>query len=636
MRKSALIVLLVIVIIFVVVAYFARDRYLESALESTLQAIAGAKVEVDNFHFSLFKLECSWDRLQIANRNDPWRNLLETGRASFDIEGRPLFWRRVIIREMILENARSGTQRASDGSLPKKPEPPPTESKEPGLTTRVKTALQEQLEQLPVLNLDAFGKKFKIDSLIDVNQLNSVQQYHRLTHFADSSWQYWQANVKPEIYKNKIQEIENEVKSLKLDELKDPVALASALKKLDSIYDQLKAMKNEVGEKYQASKQVVDDFEQQIQAAQAALKKDIAQAQQLAWVKDLDIRDVGLILFGEPMVGRLDQLLGYVNTGRKYLPTAKKFLVSEKEESPPRLQGQNIHYPFHYRYPRFLLRQAHFSAATAAGDTSQAYFLSGDLTGLTNEPPVFGRPTRFVIQSNRIGGNQYEISGTFDHVTDVARDSLWVGAKNWGLGQVKLAKSSYLPQSVSASKGNINLAGFFIGDQIDLKLDFTASPVQFQFNDTKGIIARVIQDVLSALKQLEVNLKLTGQKKNYQMQMRSNVDVVLANRLKSILADNLQKARQQVEQYVNAEVEKRRAQALTQVEKYKTQMNQKLEEAQQLVQSKLDEIEKRKQEIQAKIEAEKDKAKKRAEAEKEKLKEKAQDKLDGLLKKKRP
>ncbi|MBD3289479.1 hypothetical protein GF337_11805, partial [candidate division KSB1 bacterium] len=109
MRKKGLIILLVIIAIFAVIAYFARDIYFERALESAGRAIAGAKVEIDDFDFSLFKMECSWNRLQVADKNNPWYNILETGRAAFDLEVRPLFWKRVIIREMALENVRSGT-----------------------------------------------------------------------------------------------------------------------------------------------------------------------------------------------------------------------------------------------------------------------------------------------------------------------------------------------------------------------------------------------------------------------------------------------------------------------------------------------------------------------------------------------
>jgi len=140
MRKKGIIYLVVIALIIAAIAFFTRDRYLERGLELAIQAVAGAKVEIDNFHFSLFKTAGSWNRIQIADKNNPWRNIIETGRASFDMEARALFWRRIIIQEMMLENVRNGTARKTDGSLPKKFIPEPT-TEEPAFTERVKTAL---------------------------------------------------------------------------------------------------------------------------------------------------------------------------------------------------------------------------------------------------------------------------------------------------------------------------------------------------------------------------------------------------------------------------------------------------------------------------------------------------------------
>jgi len=613
MRKKGIIILVVIIVLFAVIAYFARDRYFERALEKGLQTIAGAKVEIDHFHFSLFKMECSWDRIQIANKNDPWHNVLETDKASFDVEARPLLWRRFIIKEMVLENVRSGTQRKTDGSLPKKVEPP-AESQEPGMVEKAKMALEKQLGEVPIFDLSGLGKKLKIDSLVNVDNLGSVQAYDGLKANSDSTFNYWKSQLDVKTYTNRVTELENKIKSLhleKIDDIKDVTAIAGMVKKLDDIRKETNSLKKDVTGKHEALTQTFNGLQSQLKAAQTSLQDDIKRAQELAKLKDLDVKDVSMLLFGSAVVQRTEQLLDYVALGRKYLPTAKK-LKGQKKEKPPRLTGQDIHFPFRYRYPKFLVRHAKLSAATAAGDTSLAYFLDGTLTGLTNQPPVYGQPTRFKIDLMKVDGNAYQISGSLDHTTDLEKDSLWLSADNFGLGKVNLKKSKYFPQSVSAQKGDISLAGFFIGDAIDLKLNLDAAPVKFAYqSEAAGKISKIVRDVLAGLNQLNLNAKLKGKDADYKLNLNSNVDNVLANQVKQTLQKNLREAQQQVENHVRAEVDKKRQEVEAIIEENRQKIYAEVDKAKQKVDELTAEVEKRKKQLEEKKKELEDKAKKK-------------------------
>ncbi|MDZ7400282.1 MAG: TIGR03545 family protein [candidate division KSB1 bacterium] len=601
MRKRGLIYLAVIAIIVAVIAYFTQDKFLERQLESGLEAIAGAKVEIDNFHFSLLKAECSWSRLQIANANDPWKNLVETGRASFDLETRPLFWRRFIIKEMALERVRTGTPRKTNGSLPKKPEPP--KSTEPDLFERAKAALQKQLGDAPIFDLSGLGKKLKVDSLINVENLASFQAYQSLRSTADSTFDYWKSQLDVKVYSAKVNELESKVKSLKLekiDEIKDVAAVVDLAKKVDDIRKDALSLKKDVEQKHAALTQTFDELQAELKSAQGALQQDIDKAKQLAKLKDLDVKDVALVLFGSAVVDRYEQLLDYVATGRKYLDKVQKMTASDKVEKPPRFKGQDIHFPFRYRYPKFLLRQAKLSAATAAGDTSRAYFLEGYLTGLTNQPSVLGRPTRFNIDLMRLDGNKYRLAGSLDHITDQSRDSLWLSAENFGLGKINLKKSKYFPAAISAQKGNIMLAGFFVSNSIDLKLNLDVSPVNFIYeSEATDRVSKIVREVLGGL--TNVNLKaqlIGGAGADFKLNLNSNVDNVLANQIKLTIAENLREAQQQVESYVRTEVDKKRKQVEAIIDENRQKVYAELDQAKQKVYQITNELEQRKKELE--------------------------------------
>ncbi|MBC8183483.1 TIGR03545 family protein [candidate division KSB1 bacterium] len=622
MRKKGIIILVVIFVIFAVFAFFFRDYRIEKGLEKIGGAIAGAKVEIDNFHFSLLKMECSWKRLQVADKNDPWKNILETDKASFDLEMRPLFWKRLIINEMILENVRQGTPRTTDGSLPKKPK---TEKRtaEPNIAEKAKKAIEKQFGAIPVFDLSGLGKKLKIDSLINVDNLLSVQGYNRLNLAADSSFKYWSSQLDIKVYHDRVTGLEKKIKTLKLDKIKTIPELTNALDNINKINKEIKSLKKEVQNKHKALSQTFTDMQTGLKEIESDLKNDINRAKALARLKDLDVKDVSMLLFGDPVVNKTQQILDYVALGRKYLPTVKKLKGAEKEKSPPRLKGQNISFPFHYRYPKFLIRRVKLSGATAAGDTSQAYFAAGVLNGLTNEPAVYGKPTQFEIDLNRITGNQYNIKGSLDHRTEIAYDSLWISAKRFALGEVKLKKSKYFPNALKAKKGNISAAGFFIGDGINLKLNADVSPVEFIFSQkAEDKITKIVRDVLTSLNRITLKAQLKGDTTDYKMRLNSNVDQVLANKVKQTISQNLRKAQMQVENYVRAEAAKNRKKVEALIEKNKKTMLAELDKAKQTVEKKAEEFEKKKKEVE-----------KRIEDEKKKLENQAKKKIKDLFKK---
>ncbi len=189
MRKGAIYFLIVLAALSGVALYFFRDRYFERALESACEAANGAKVEIDNFHFSLFRLTCKFDRLQWTDPKDTWTNLFETGPVEFGLELRPLFWKKLIVREAKFSGILLGTKRATDGWLPVPPE-------EPGIVDEIIKSVEQEIKALPVLNLGALKQKVNLDSLLDVNQLAVVQSVQAIRSEVDTTGAKWQQFIK--------------------------------------------------------------------------------------------------------------------------------------------------------------------------------------------------------------------------------------------------------------------------------------------------------------------------------------------------------------------------------------------------------------------------------------------------------
>ncbi len=290
MRRKGIFALAFLLFIAAVIAYFFRDRYLERGLEKAMETVVGARVEIDNFHLSMLKLSCSWDSLQIADPADPWKNLLQSGRAVLDFEVRPLWWRRVNVRELRLEGVRTGVRRSRDGSLPG------AEHETEGLAGRVAKRVKQQLRNLPALDFSALRRKFNVDSLVASQQLQSVASLLELRSAADSAYSSLLPKVRDSRVPDRLQALEKRIGALKIQKPKTVAELTAQLKEAEAVGSEIQKLKQEVGQTVDAVQSAAGRFDAGLADLPEKVRADIRRAQSLAGIGEFRVRDLGLML----------------------------------------------------------------------------------------------------------------------------------------------------------------------------------------------------------------------------------------------------------------------------------------------------------------------------------------------------
>ncbi len=118
MRKKFILFVLIPLIIVAVVVYFFIDRWVEAGLEYAGENAVGAKVEIDHLSVTLSPVGLKFARLQVADPDDPWKNLFETGKVQFAMNFGQLLRGKYIIETAEVNDLIVGTKRTTDGSLP--------------------------------------------------------------------------------------------------------------------------------------------------------------------------------------------------------------------------------------------------------------------------------------------------------------------------------------------------------------------------------------------------------------------------------------------------------------------------------------------------------------------------------------
>ena len=627
MRWKGVIVLIVIIALWAIIAFLFMDKWVERGLEKTGELIVGARVEIDGFHFSLWNLSVEWDRLQVANPNQTMQNITETSRVSFRMNMPALLRRRYVIEEMTISDIRSGTPRETDGALPRPPIRPEPASGEPGALDKAKTALTREIERLPVMNfdLDQIKKHLNLDSLIVMADLRIVSQLDSVKKDVSGTvekWQQFQSTFHPD---QELQSIKADITSIDPKAIKDIPTLVSTLEKVKKSRKDIEALIDQVQTAQSDLKKDFDRFSTYTKKADTWLQEDYQRILRKARLPDMNVKNIGMILFGATLVQKVNTYISYVQKIRKYIP-AKSNKPAKKK--PPRLKGQDIPFPDHYGYPELLIKKIILSGQTGASNEAPGIKLSGNVRDLTSQPWVLGRPTRFRIAAERENRPAGNLTGILNHVTEVATDSFLIDLHNLSLNNAQLANSDYLPSRVQQGTAAVKGSLIFSGEQLQANLDIVANALRFDFKQAKPTdkFVAVVQEVINSMDRLTINARISGTGENLSFRLNSNIDDIVSRKLKSIgskaVTDARRKIRTRLEKTRNdklAEVNKiyqtRRREFEDNINKYKQQIDvekQRLEDKIKEIQHEIDE---------------------RRKAEANKVKDKAKKTIDKLLKK---
>lgn len=608
MRPKGLIGLGVIVLIFLVILFLLRDKVIENQMESVGSRMVGAKVEIDNLDFNPFGLSISLDRLQVTNPANTWRNMFETGRLSFDMALVPLLSKKVIINDITVSEIRINTKRATDGYIPGL-----EKEKGPGWVDRARESLTQQVEAVPLVNLARLvQKKVDVDSILQVMNIRSLDRIQNVRMDADSTYQKWDRFLSEFNPRQDLNQIASQVNAIKTTDIKGLDDLVSTANKVNDLQKSINSLKTEIETK---ENQAVGDFgrfSNSLSQVDNWIQDDLNSISNKLSLGDLSSpQGVAKSILGDMVTTPTIGLLRYVGLAREYMPVAQQFASAGKVEKPPRLQGQDILFPVTNREPKFLIEHILISGRSNEQDTSKAFYASGEVTGITSHPRVYGKPLNIDLQADLPGTRSFRFVGLLDHTRETPQDRIQVKAAGIPLGSINLSRQAYLPQSLEAPQGDISADFDLVGQQLDVGLNFSARPVRFNFaenaTDDNDIITRITRGTFGAIDQLRVSAGIQGPVDALKLKMSSNIDNVLAQRLQGMVGESIKVARAEIQQRLNAEVQPKKQEALGWVAEKRNQVTSQLDEYKKLVNDQRAALDQKKKELESRIADEKKK-----------------------------
>lgn len=295
--------------------------------------------------------------------------------------------------------------------------------------------------------------------------------------------------------------------------------------------------------------------------------------------------------------------------GQRDFENARAAMTGD-DELLPRFEGVDIRFTLRYRYPGFLIRCIVFSRMTVAGGSVSGYALEGEISGLTNEHQIYGDPLRVHLRIDRERKQVYALRAVFYRTLPCApRGTLRMSATNILLGTVRLPQRRGFPSALFADRADFHFGALSHRDSAGFGQILEAAPIHFVFADsTRGRIGCIIQDVLAGVHWLKLATTLSRKAGAYRIKMHSNGDRVVAEGVKSAIADNLPQAQSALEARVRQKIEPHKQQAAARIEQFRQSVAAQVKLMNRNVAREFELIERDKAEIEARIVAEKQKS----------------------------
>lgn len=612
MRWKAFIPIAILIALIVVFNIFFLDNLVKRGIEKTGEKIFRAKFEIGHLDLSFKPLSMKLRRVQAADSSDEWKNLFEMDTVKMSIEPFPLLSKKVIINEMTCSGIQWGTERKTSGKLPPKKK---KRKEEKGAVEKLmdstKKMAAEEFSALPVSNLDALSKDIKIDDFIDLSELKSVKAIEDIRKNVDEKYKKWDERIKGAKTKKEIDKINRNVKKIKKVKIKtaaDIIKVKETIDRLNEIKKSLNKIEKEVKDTKKSFNEDFTYVKKTIKKINEIKNSDYKFIIGKLKLESLETGNISRIIFGPLWVGRVSKALHWIELSRKYMPPKGE---EEKEKiEKERRKGRDIKFPLKRVLPKFLLKKVN-----VAGEKEDFLSFKGLVTDITSNQALLGRPTKIDLSGKFMKHKLSDISftGLIDHVTEKPKDSFDLTIKGIDMKGASLGDIKYMPTKVK--KGKVKIRTTFSLEEDYLENVIKAEAKRIEFATKKGLkknsFEYIMHDSLSSIDLLTLSGKLSGRPGDLKFKLSSNLDKIIAQKIKAIFGKMLDEAKRQIRAKINSIVDGKKKELVKLYNEKMGELNKRIKANTALVQKQSDIVDARikegQKELNQRIEREKKK-----------------------------
>ena len=604
MRKKFVYFVVVPALIVLLVLYLFLDRWVEAGLEYAGEQVTGAKVEMDHLKITLSPLGMRWDRLQVADKQDPWRNLFETGKVAFAMNAGQLLRGKFIVETMEVNDFILGTKRTTDGSLPVKPQPPATTATGPSFEDMAKNSLGKTVEQSSPVNLDNLKHGVNADSLVKALDIQSLKRIDSLKSQTLSASKQWDATMSDlDSGKKRLTDIGESLKSINPSQIKGVDQVMSAISTVDNAVKSVNDIKSQFSDRKTSIEGDLSKLSSSVSTLDQVANDDYHHLLSMAHLPDLNAAGIAKNLVGRSMYDRALTYLHYVDVARSMI---KKHSAPQQDPDPPRMKGQNISFPVERAYPKYWVQKVLVSGGTDSATQSDFIRAKGEVLNITDDQSVTKQPTTADLEGSQAGKRAMTLHALFDRTKDLPYDEYTATLTGVPVSEFQLGNSNFLPTKVTDARLASTVKVAVPGNQFDLHANLTFSGLHLVFPPaTSSKVESIVREVLSDVKSFTVELRMWTTGGGVDLALATDLDEQISSRLKAVAGGEFAKLQNDLRAKLDATIADKRKEFDQLYAAKRSAVEQQLGTYSQLIDQQTGALDAKKKELTDKLESEK-------------------------------
>ncbi len=512
------------------------DMLIEKGIEAAGSEINGAKVELASADLSLSPMGLELIGLEVTNPDAPMENAVDVSRIKFVIDPLGLIRRKIIIDGMVVDGVKFNTPRTTSGELTgsakKRAEAKKAEAKKtaekPSSEGSKDFCNDFTLPDTASLNVKDILSREKLQSLELINSAKADLEKKK------AEWEKRLAELPDE---KKLKSYEKKLKNVK-----SGGGLMGAIGAVSGGAKDLKELQADIKKIENAQK----TFEKEIKEIEALMKKiekaptaDFNRLKNKYGMSASGLNNMGRLVLGSKICGSLAKFEQWWQKARPYIAKAKKQAGKKDGKQKPvevkqvRGKGVNVKFKEDRPVPDFLIVYLEASVILDVGT------IKGWVKNITPDQDITGVPITFEFTGDKLTGvKKVTAQGSYNSINPADESgTLQVAIDQYQIKNMALNQGQTMEVLIKEAVADLDVNAVLKKENIDAVIDSKLKSIDLVVAKSQGTnpIVSAMTAAMSDVSSFNAKATVTGDYRNYDVKLKTDLDKVLQNAAGSIL-----------------------------------------------------------------------------------------------------